>query len=358
MASRAEAVESARAYVRQQLEAGYRLQEIVERLIAAGYEAGLAKQLATEVAMSYGAPAPVPPFPTPEHPIDSAQARPTARPERRWRRTLVGVALALIGAGAGAFSLQFARGHWTRAPVSRGPFVELLHPASDDSGHYDPPPERRRVRVYGVVASAEKVARVSVNGQSAWLAPAKHAPFGASPEAPALEFRAYVAIAPGADLEVIIESETGEVSRVCLAPDSEAVEARIKALAAEPSASAVPHLRLANLLHSQAKFEQAIPEYQRAIELNPQSAEAHCQLAHLLLRMGAGQEALAEAQRATEIDPQYADAHHALWAIYASAGLKREALAELRQAAALAPQDVSTQEELRDAQKAWGNAPG
>ena len=58
-----------------------------------------------------------------------------------------------------------------------------------------------------------------------------------------------------------------------------------KSIALEPG-FAEAHLQIANLYSDQRRYAEAIPEYVRACELNPDSADAHYRLAQAYVRMG------------------------------------------------------------------------
>jgi tetratricopeptide (TPR) repeat protein len=58
-----------------------------------------------------------------------------------------------------------------------------------------------------------------------------------------------------------------------------------KSMALEPGL-AEAHLQLANLYSDQRKYAESIPEYLRARELNPGSADVHYRLAQAYVRLG------------------------------------------------------------------------
>jgi tetratricopeptide (TPR) repeat protein len=86
--------------------------------------------------------------------------------------------------------------------------------------------------------------------------------------------------------------------------------------------------------------EEAIAEYQRAIELDPQYAFPHNGLGTVYEDLGHHEEAIAEYQRAAELDPQRAYPHNNLGNIYRDLGRYEEAIAECQQAIKLDPQDA------------------
>src|SRR5256886_4029493 len=87
-----------------------------------------------------------------------------------------------------------------------------------------------------------------------------------------------------------------------------------RAIAADPKL-AEPHLQLGNLTADQGKFAEAIPEYQRALELDNDLADAHYRLAQAYVRTGQKDKAQEQfttyqalrAQHLAELDKQRAD---------------------------------------------------
>src|SRR5262249_569937 len=73
--------------------------------------------------------------------------------------------------------------------------------------------------------------------------------------------------------------------------------------------SALAHNNLGAALANQGKREEAIPEYRKAIELDPKYALPHNGLGNALAYRGKLDEAVIEYRRAMPIDPKYANAH-------------------------------------------------
>ena len=59
-------------------------------------------------------------------------------------------------------------------------------------------------------------------------------------------------------------------------------------------------------------MDEAIGQFQKALEINPNYAEAHNNLGNALLQKGQVDEAMAQYQKALEINPNYAEAHNNL----------------------------------------------
>ena len=83
------------------------------------------------------------------------------------------------------------------------------------------------------------------------------------------------------------------------------------------------------------KYDEAVAEFRKAIDLNDDFAPAHWHLSWAYLQMGRMAEALAEAKRASDIDKQNVLYQAAVGHAYARAGMKREAQATLAQLAEL-----------------------
>lgn len=97
--------------------------------------------------------------------------------------------------------------------------------------------------------------------------------------------------------------------------DPRQIESLLKrAIAADPKI-AEAHLQLGNLNADQSKFAEAIPEYQRALELNSDLADAHYRLAQSYVRTGQKDKAQEQfqvyqqlrAQHLADLDKQRAD---------------------------------------------------
>jgi tetratricopeptide (TPR) repeat protein len=106
------------------------------------------------------------------------------------------------------------------------------------------------------------------------------------------------------------------------------------------------HYGLGNVYADQGRQEEAVAEYQRAIELDPQGALPHHGLGNVYVDQGRQEEAVAAYQRAIELDPKLAAPHHGLGNVYRSLGRQEEAVAEYRRAIEFDPQDASSHHEL------------
>ena len=79
-------------------------------------------------------------------------------------------------------------------------------------------------------------------------------------------------------------------------------------------------------------LEDAVAEYQKALEINPTFTDALHGLAQAFAQQGQLDEAIAAAQRITEIDPDDVLAHTSLSRFYQQQGKKAEAEEEANQA--------------------------
>ncbi len=57
------------------------------------------------------------------------------------------------------------------------------------------------------------------------------------------------------------------------------------------------------------QLDEAVAQFQKALEINPNDAEAHINLGNALFRKGQPDEAIAQFQKALEINPSDAEAH-------------------------------------------------
>ena len=74
--------------------------------------------------------------------------------------------------------------------------------------------------------------------------------------------------------------------------------------AAQP-ANPRPRLELANFFYDQKRFEQAIPWYEKALELDPNNVNARTDLGTAYFSLGRAKEAAREYRRSLEIDPNH-----------------------------------------------------
>ncbi len=72
--------------------------------------------------------------------------------------------------------------------------------------------------------------------------------------------------------------------------------------------NSVAHSGLGNALTSRGRFDEALDQFQRAVEISPDLAKAHYHLGIALARQGRADEAMVQYQKATAIDPDFVNA--------------------------------------------------
>src|SRR2546421_5678098 len=124
----------------------------------------------------------------------------------------------------------------------------------------------------------------------------------------------------------------------------EAIREFKKAIELDPE-SAHAHDNLATVYSEKKLYREALKEYLTALELEPDSATAHYNLACFLSTHGP-EMAVAEYKEAIELDPEYPDAHLNLGLTYADHGRLDEAMKELNVAIELDQTDAFPRHEL------------
>jgi tetratricopeptide (TPR) repeat protein len=109
--------------------------------------------------------------------------------------------------------------------------------------------------------------------------------------------------------------------------------------AATPTPSAGEHLDMGVGNLDQGQFDQAIAQFQTAIQLDPNDAKAHYNLGLAYQKQDKLEEAAAAYQKAIQLDPDLADAHNNLGLIYYTEGKPEQAIAEYQEAIRINPND-------------------
>jgi Flp pilus assembly protein TadD len=106
--------------------------------------------------------------------------------------------------------------------------------------------------------------------------------------------------------------------------------------------------RLATILHNDGKYDEALYEKQKLVNLAPNNARYHDSLWYTLDNLERYEEALIEAQKAVDLEPDNARYHASLW--YTLDNLERyeEALIEAQKAVDLEPEDARYHDSLGD----------
>ena len=92
------------------------------------------------------------------------------------------------------------------------------------------------------------------------------------------------------------------------------------------------HYNLGNVMVHAGMKDQAISEYERALQINPNYAEAHNNLGLVLIREGTLERAIAHCRKALDIEPVYPEARNNLALAFVQLGRLDEAIAECRTA--------------------------
>ncbi len=91
-------------------------------------------------------------------------------------------------------------------------------------------------------------------------------------------------------------------------------------------------LNLGNALHQEGRVDEAINQYQQALQLKPDDAGAHNNLGNVLLEQGRADEAINQYQQALQIDPAIAEAHNNLGTALYGKGRVDEAIVHYQEA--------------------------
>jgi tetratricopeptide (TPR) repeat protein len=93
---------------------------------------------------------------------------------------------------------------------------------------------------------------------------------------------------------------------------------------------ASPYLNLGKFLLAKNRYEESLPLLEKAITLDPGSAEAAFQLGKTLSKFGRESAAIRALQQAIQNNPDYAEPHYLLSRIYLNQGREEEAVREMR----------------------------
>ena len=104
-------------------------------------------------------------------------------------------------------------------------------------------------------------------------------------------------------------------------------------------------------LLKQGRLEEAIAEFQRAVELDPAYAAAHLNLAYAYERSGRVEEAIAGYRKALALDPNNLYGLNNLGVLYDRKGLYDEAIATLEKALGIDPANSAVRKNLENAKR-------
>jgi len=207
---------------------------------------------------------------------------------------------------AGAALIAALLGGSATAVLAQGFQVELIHPQSDDQGRYVGFAQITNATLFGVVAPAADVRAVTVDDRAAQLFPSELAPFGASADARALEFRATVELGPKSRINVAVHGTNGQTTRLSLEPAGEVVVDRLRELVKQHPDSARDRCRLGGALRDSGRLEEAVDEFRGSLNQNMSCVNTRVSLGIALVGLGRPEEALKEFALATDTVPDYA----------------------------------------------------
>jgi Tfp pilus assembly protein PilF len=104
-------------------------------------------------------------------------------------------------------------------------------------------------------------------------------------------------------------------------------------------------------LFGQGKLKEAIPELQKSLQKNSADAEVRLHLAFAYDRLGSADEAIAEYRRVTEIQPNSYFAHNNLGVLFDKQGRYDEAIAAFESASSIDPYNAGAKANLATARK-------
>jgi len=102
------------------------------------------------------------------------------------------------------------------------------------------------------------------------------------------------------------------------------------------------HYNLGNALFQKWQLDEALAQYQKAVEIYPNYAEAHINLGNALFQKGQLDEAVAQFQKAVEINPNDAEGHYNFGNALFQKGQLDEAVDQFQKALEIAPNSFAT----------------
>jgi len=110
--------------------------------------------------------------------------------------------------------------------------------------------------------------------------------------------------------------------------------------------SAEAHHNLGAALFRKGKVDEAIVHYQEALRIKPDDAKAHYNLGIALGQQGRVDEAITHYREALEINPDYGEAHNNLGNVLRQTGRADEAITHFQRALGINPDDVTARNNL------------
>ncbi|MBV8673481.1 MAG: tetratricopeptide repeat protein [Acidobacteriaceae bacterium] len=140
----------------------------------------------------------------------------------------------------------------------------------------------------------------------------------------------------GADRRVLID-QSGEIAQLLLASRYDQAFPRLQKLIQQYPATPFLHYAYGTALDSLSQYDDAKAQMREEIRISPQSSLPWARLASIALRQRLPAEALQPAQKAVQLDPNSADAHYVLGRAYADTGDTAKAIPELEAGSRLSP---------------------
>lgn len=131
------------------------------------------------------------------------------------------------------------------------------------------------------------------------------------------------------------------------APDEPSqYEQELRAAIEEQPENPQPMVSLANLLMAQDRGDEAVQWYERAVELDPERLQTRLDFGYALTRRGSFADAEIQFQRAIVINPKSADAHYLLGELYLAWQPQRlnDAHAAFTEAMEVQPESVAAEQ--------------
>jgi len=125
-------------------------------------------------------------------------------------------------------------------------------------------------------------------------------------------------------------------------------------------ASSYYHFSLARLHHLNEAYSEAVKEFEKALESDPESVSLHTEFAKSLIEMGEIKRAVEMCHKAAELDPSDPEPHYILGGVYYSYGgqteqMKQKALAEFSRVLELEPDHLEALQSIAELHREAGH---